>query len=82
MDQPHSHITSDLALRSADIPGVVRAHPGNPASPGRQLIEHVIYGGPLDKLLRQLNREDHESDGFYHPRSATRIMLLDRAAAD
>ena len=81
VDQPHSHIPSGLALRSADTPGVVRASRKS-GSPGRQLIEHVIDGGLLDKLLRQLNREDHESDGFYHPKSGTRIMLLDGAAAN
>jgi hypothetical protein len=53
------------------------AHPGNSASPGRQLLDRVFasdVGGelsPLDKVFKQVQKQKHGCDDFYHPTSGT-----------
>ena len=57
--------------------------PGNSVSPFRQLLDRVFAPGaggelsPHDKLLRQLQRRNRESGGFYHPTIGMAAAFLD-----
>jgi hypothetical protein len=59
-----------------DTPVAVVAHPGNLASPGRQLLTRVLSGYVFDKLLRQLHKQDHERGGFRHPTTGFAAAIL------
>jgi hypothetical protein len=52
------------------------AHPGNLASPGRQLLDRVISGRVFDKLLRQLQKQNRRCGGFHNPTSGMAAKLL------
>jgi hypothetical protein len=61
----------------ADLFGAFFTHPENLAAPGRRLLDRVISGYMLNKLLQQLQKGDHECGGFYHPTSGMAAMFLD-----
>jgi hypothetical protein len=55
------------------------AHSEKHWSPGRQLIDHIVYeGGPLDKLLGRLQKQKRKAQGrgFYDPTSGMTAAFL------
>jgi hypothetical protein len=56
-------------LVGIDSAGALTAHPGNSASPGRRLLNRVLSGYAIDKLLVQLRKQKRKCGGFLHPTS-------------
>jgi hypothetical protein len=79
MNQPYSHITPGLTLRSDNIPFVfaLPARLGNPTSPSRQLLGRLTAPGTLAKLSRQLGKENSGGGGFYYPTGGNAAIYLD-----
>jgi len=63
-------------LINNDTPVAFFAHPRKLASPGRQLIDGVLSGCALDRLLRLIQKHNHRCGGFRYPSSGDAVWIL------
>ena len=63
-------------LINNNTPVAFFAHPRKLASPGRQLIDGVLSGCALDRLLRLIQKHNHRCGGFRYPSSGDAVWIL------
>jgi hypothetical protein len=59
-----------------DTPVTVFAHPRNPTSPGRQMLNRLLSSGEFDKLLRLIRKRSLKGDGFRKSTSGISAAIL------